>query len=213
VAVPWDTGDAERNWLGYFVPGTDVLRNRVGARSTEELRDAENDLVEARIIELRESPELVGERSYDLVLLQAVHRHLFQDVYEWAGDVRTVGIEKGDESFCPLDAIRRAMDYVAMEVAGSRRLRAITVGVLPETIAYLYDYVNFAHPFREGNGRATREFFDLLLSERGAGLDWRLTDSDELHQACHLARASLDRGPLIAMFARILDDDPAYDFG
>ncbi|MBU3706667.1 MAG: cell filamentation protein Fic, partial [Mycobacterium sp.] len=54
---PWDTGDLERNWQGYFIPGTDVLRNRVGARTLTDLQDAENDLVEARVVELREHPE------------------------------------------------------------------------------------------------------------------------------------------------------------
>jgi cell filamentation protein len=68
------------------------LRNRVGAQTLDELRDAENDLVEARVIELRETPDLVGERTYDLAYLGAIHRQLFQDVYTWAGDLRTVGI-------------------------------------------------------------------------------------------------------------------------
>jgi cell filamentation protein len=183
VAHPWDTGDPDRNWQGYFIPGTRVLRNRIGATTHAELQDAENDLVEARVVELRENPGLLAPCSYDLRFLQAIHRHLFQDVYLWAGDVRTVGIEKGDESFCP-----------------------------PDSIAYLYDYVNFAHPFREGNGRATREFFNLLLAERGSGLDWNQTDVTELHSACHTARADGDLTGLTRMFAKILDTDPAYDF-
>lgn len=77
---PWDTGDRARNWQGYFAPGATVLRNRIGARTVEALQAAENDLVEARIIELREAPELLGDRSYDLAFLQAIHRQLFQDV-------------------------------------------------------------------------------------------------------------------------------------
>jgi cell filamentation protein len=208
----WDTGDFEQNWNGYFIPGTHVLRNRVGAETVEDLQDAENDLVEARIIELRESPELLGDRTYDLAYLQAIHRQLFQDVYVWAGDVRTVGIEKGDESFCPPGNISQAMGHVAEEIYAHKQLKVVREEDLPRTIAYLYDYANFAHPFREGNGRATREFFDLLLSERGAGLDWQKTDSTKLHSACHLARAESDRGGLIAMFTRILDAEPAYDF-
>jgi cell filamentation protein len=72
--------------------------------------------------------------------------------------------------------------------------------------------VNFAHSFREGNGRFTREFFNLLLSERGAGIDWQKTDLTELHSACHTARAEPDLGGLTAMFATILDDDLAYEF-
>ncbi|MFV8314951.1 Fic/DOC family protein [Mycobacterium sp. 23] len=209
---PWDTGDLERNWQGYFIPGTSILRNRVGALTPEALRDAENDLVEARVIELREAPELLGDRTYDLTYLRAIHRQLFQDVYTWAGDVRTVGIEKGGESFCPPGSISRPMTHVAAEVHRLNQLRDLPEADLPPTVAYLYDYANFAHPFREGNGRSTREFFDLLLSERGAGLDWQKTDLTELHSACHTARAESDLSGLTAMLAKILDDDPAYEF-
>ena len=157
-------------------------------------------------------PTSWGERTYDLVYLQAIHRHLFQDVYVWAGDIRTVGIEKGDESFCPPGNIRQAMDHVAIEISDRKQLKTVRQTDLPRTVAYLYDYVNFAHPFREGNGRATREFFDLLLSERSAGLNWQKTDSAELYSACHTARAQHDRGGLVTMFTRILDAEPAYDF-
>jgi len=65
AGLAWDTGDLEHNWQGYFIPGTPVLRNRVGAHTLDELRDAENDLVEARVIELRETPDLLGDRTYD----------------------------------------------------------------------------------------------------------------------------------------------------
>lgn len=209
---PWDTGDPDKNWQGYFIPGTSVLRNRVGAQTLDALRDAENDLVEARLIELREAPDLLGDRSYDLEHLRAIHRHLFQDVYDWAGDVRTVGIEKGDESFCPPRSISQPMDHVAAEIHRLKQLKVVAKADLARTVAYLYDYANFAHPFREGNGRSTREFFDLLLSERGAGLDWERTDLTELHTACHAARAESDLRGLVAMFTRILDAEPAYDF-
>ncbi|MCU6566725.1 Fic family protein, partial [Klebsiella pneumoniae] len=79
-------------------------------------------------------------------------------------------------------------------------------GDLAGQVAYRYDYVNYAHPFREGNGRSTREFFDLLLSERGSGLDWGKTDLEELHGACHVARANSDLTGLVAMFKGILDE-------
>lgn len=212
MSHPWDTGDAERNWQGYFIPGTAILRSRVGATTIDQLRDAENDLVEARLIGLHEDPNLLGDRSYDLAYLQRIHRHLFQDVYVWAGDLRTVGIEKGGESFCPPGNINQAMNHVVDEIHRHDHLKAVPDADLPRTVAYLYDYVNFAHPFREGNGRSTREFFDLLLSERGAGIDWTRTDLAELHSACHAARAHSDLTGLITMFANILDDEPAYDF-
>jgi cell filamentation protein len=212
VPHPWETGDHEQNWQGYFIPGTTVLINRIDARTPDALRDAENDLVEARIIALREDPGLLGNRTYDLAYLQAIHRHLFQDVYVWAGDLRTVGIEKDGESFCPPGNIGQPMGHVAAEIHRLKRLTEVPEAALARTVAYLYDYANFAHPFREGNGRATREFFDLLLSERCAGLDWQKADLTELYSACHAARAKLDLSGLVSMFTKILDADPAYDF-
>lgn len=112
--LPWETDDVDRNWEAYFQPGTDVLRNRVHARSHVELQYAENDLSEVRLLELRENPDLL-DRTYDLTHFAAIHRQLFQDVYEWAGHLRTVGIEKG-ESFCPQGNIDRGM----IETCGSR---------------------------------------------------------------------------------------------
>lgn len=132
----------------------------MGAQTADGLRDAENDLVETRLIELREDPDILGDRSYDLLYLQAIHRPLFQDVL---------------------------------------RVRS-TDTTSSKTVAYLYDYANFAHSFREGNGRSTREFFDILLSERGLGFDWERTDLAELHDACHAARAQSELGGLVAMF-------------
>lgn len=152
---PWGTGDLERNWQGYFIPGTSILRNRVGAQTYEGLRDAENDLVEARVIELREAPDLLGDRTYDLTFPRAIHRRLFQDVYVWAGDVRTVGIEKEGESFCPPGNVGQPMTHVAAEVHRLHQLKTFPRPTSRQPSAYLYDYANFAHPFREGNGRCT----------------------------------------------------------
>lgn len=210
---PWNTGDPDTDWTGYFIPGSDdVLRNRVGATSATELSAAENDLSEARQLELWEKPGLAAMRSYDLAHLCAIHAQLFQDVYDWAGEVRTVGIEKDGESFCPPGNISQAMEHVAMRIAETDRLRNVAESVLPQQVAYLYDYVNYAHPFREGNGRSTRELFNQLLAERSCGLNWELTDSAELYRACHSARADSDLSGLEGMFERIIDDHPAYEF-
>lgn len=209
---PWSVGNHEQKWAGYFIPGAAVLRNKLGIDTVEGLRDAENDLVEARLVELRESPVLLGKRTYDLLFFRAIHRHLFQDVYKWAGDLRTVGVEKGDEAFCPPNSVPQPVAHVAEQIHESMLLAKISSRDLPHVVAYLYDYANFAHPSREGNGRATREFFDLLLSELGVGLDWQATDTEELHNACHVARATGDLRPTESMFTKILDSQPAYEF-
>ncbi|MGH3802124.1 MAG: Fic/DOC family protein, partial [Pseudonocardiaceae bacterium] len=175
------------------------------------LIDAENDLVEVRVAELREDSAAVL-RTYDLPHLQALHRYLFQDVYEWAGELRTVGIEKAGESFIPPQDIARPVAHIDERIAESQRLRSIEDDELPNQLAYMYDYINFAHPFREGNGRTQREFFDQLLAESGRGLAWDLIELTGLHDACHSARAEGDIEPLRQIFRQIVDDDPAYFF-
>lgn len=208
---PWDTGDIEANWAGYLIPGTRVLRNRLGITDGDRLLDAENDLVEIRIAELRHDPAPVP-RSYDLNHLKHLHRHLFQDVFDWAGELRTVGIGKGGASFIPPRDIERPIDHVADRIARAHRLRGAVSPALEREVAYLYDYLNFAHPFREGNGRTQRELFDQLLSETGRGLAWDRIGLTDLHSACHAARTDDDLAPLVALFRGIIDDEPAYYF-
>ena len=144
-------------------------------------------------------------------IFQAIHRHLFQDVYAWAGELRTVGINKGEgESFAPPLSIEQPLQHVAQRIAESDRLRGLEGEQLVGEIAYLYDYANFAHPFREGNGRSQREFFDQLLAESGHGLDWDLVDKTQLHDACHRARNAGELDGLLTIFRSILNREPAY---
>src|SRR5258708_30980030 len=121
-------------------------------------------------------------------------------MYVWAGDVWTVGIEKGDESFCPPGSISQPMDHVAAEIHRLKQLKAVAEADLARTVAYLYDYANFAHPFREGNGRSTRVLRPPSLRTRRRT---RLGEDrpDRVAPACHAARADSDLGGLIPMFA------------
>ncbi|XNN87269.1 hypothetical protein ACL00T_13000 [Curtobacterium flaccumfaciens] len=92
---PWETGTTfEERWAGYLDPDSGMLRTKSTEpiRNEADLRDFEDSRVELRAMELEESP-IRG--NFDLAHLQGIHRHLFQDVYEWAGAVRTVGINEG----------------------------------------------------------------------------------------------------------------------
>jgi len=210
---PWETGDPESRWNGYLIaPDSPVLVNKLGLTTVDALHAAENDLVEARVVELRARPSLVP-RTYDLAHLKSLHLHLFQDVYEWAGDLRTVGIAKGegdDTSFMPPFEIERPVAHVADRIAASDRLRTTPPADLVDELAYLYDYLNFAHPFREGNGRTQREFFAQLVAESGHGLAWDRIEMATLHDACHHARTAGDLTGLVAIFELVLTNDPAY---
>ena len=198
-------------WDSYFIPGTDVLRNRLGLDDAGTLQSAENDLVEARIAELRASPIIVRQ-TFDAKHLTALHRHLFQDVYEWAGELRTVGIEKGGEHFVPPHDIETPLEHLAHRIRESNHLRTKSDHEAADELAYLYDFVNYAHPFREGNGRTQREFLDQLMARSGRGLDWLALDDARLTDASHYARvADEDRlQPLVKLFADILDHSPSY---
>lgn len=202
---PWEIGDSEARWVGYFItPDSKVLRNKLGIEDQRALTDAENDLLEIRLAELRERPNLV-QRTYDLSHLQALHRHLFQDVYEWAGELRTVGIAKGGgESFVPPLNIELPVKHAVQRIRESDFLRSLRTEDVPREIAYLYDYLNFAHPFREGNGRTQREFFSQLLSVAAFDLDWMLIERAQLYDACHIARNEGDLVPMTQLFETIL---------
>jgi cell filamentation protein len=205
TAQPWNIGSPQERWNGYLLsPHSQVLRNRLGIESLEELQAAENDLLELQVAKLRAEPRLIA-RTYDLEHLQNIHRHLFLDIYDWAGELRTVGLAKdGGDSFAPPLNISQPIVHVAQRISESKQLSTISTEELPLELAYLYDYVNFAHPFREGNGRTQREFFQQLLEETGRVLSWSAITSTQLHAACHVARNDGDLKPLVRIFKKIL---------
>ncbi|MEG2386660.1 MAG: Fic family protein [Aurantimicrobium sp.] len=202
---PWNFGSPEDRWNGYLIsPDSQVLRNRLGIQNLEELQAAENDLLELQVAKLRAQPSLIS-RTYDLQHLRKIHHHLFQDIYDWAGELRTVGLARdGGDSFAPPLNIYQPVDHVAQRISDTNRLANIPSEALPQELAYLYDYVNFAHPFREGNGRTQREFFQQLLQETERSLNWSIISSTQLHAACHVARNDGDLKPLVLIFEKVL---------
>ncbi len=207
MSRPWETGDEYARWDGYLLEDKRTLRNLVGARTPEQLRNAEDHLVEARALTLREHglPD-----SYGLDGLRAIHRHLFQDVYEWAGEVRTVSIRKGrDGWFAPLDRIAPTMQAVGEQIARTENLRGIDPERIPGTLAQVYNLTNQAHPFREGNGRTQREYITALARESGHHIDWtRVTvgrgDLESENDRASRLAASGDPSALRDMFHRIV---------
>ncbi|MDE9363979.1 Fic family protein [Luteipulveratus sp. YIM 133132] len=173
--VPWTTGTEQERWEGYFdlttwdpTVGAHVLRNRVGATTWTQLRTREDAAFGVRALTLRTHGL---PRAYDLEGLQAIHRHLFQDVYDWAGDLRTVGITKG-VPFANVEHIPELMAVVAEGARSHDHLRDLPDERAPEAFASLYHALNTAHPFREGNGRTQREFLTALADESGRFIDW-----------------------------------------
>jgi cell filamentation protein len=192
----------------YVDPETGLLRNLVGARTKEALDDAESALSFARLVQLVDHPP---RATGDLDELRAIHRHLFQDVYDWAGQIRTVDIRKnvdGAEYFLPEAMIARASVFATGELDDDNMLRGMDRGHFIDRLAYHYDQVNYIHPFREGNGRVQRVFWNRIALDAGWQLDWRPVYGDVNDRASRAASDQRDLGPLRAMFEQIVTAAP-----
>lgn len=194
----------------YTYPGTAVLRNIPGLRDEDALREFEYEQTKLRIEELRERP-IAGK--FDLEHLKAIHRYVFQDVYEWAGKVRTVRISKNGDAFAQPAFIEGAGQQIGGAIAKENFLRGLEKAAFVERLALYYSDWNALHPFREGNGRATRELMGQIA--RGAGYELEQTRMDNRKDEWNdAARRSFhgDLVPLKAIFTVSLRSSRAVAF-
>lgn len=188
----------------YLDPTTGVLRNKVGALTRADLASAEGALAFARAVELADTPV---PATGDLNEFRAIHRHLFQDVYDWAGELRTINMRKltpGAELFMPEHLIDRAASVAAGELRNDRMLRGLDRPKFIERLSYHYDQWNHLHPFRDGNGRTQRLFWDRIATDAGWRLDWRTVRGEVNNEACRIASEQRDFAPLHQMFHSIV---------
>jgi cell filamentation protein len=179
-----------------------VLRNLVGARTQQTLDAAESEFYLARAAELIEAPPRI---TGDLDDLRAIHRHLFQDVYDWAGQVRTVDIYRDESApFLPVAFIVRAAAFCTQELRRDGMLRELSRDGFIARLAYHYDAVNHIHPFRDGNGRTQRVFWTQIAVDAGWRLDWRKVTGEVNNHACRVAAESGDLVPMQEMLDQIV---------
>ena len=146
------------------------LRNRLGIIDPDELAATEHALVAVR---QRQLQQRVDPPPTTVDAWQAVHRHLFGDVYEWAGEFRTVNVTKGTHTFHPASHLRTAAAYCATRMRDIARLDRPAVGLLAERLSELLADMNEAHPFREGNGRVQRFIVGQLAAHHDRPIAWR----------------------------------------
>jgi cell filamentation protein, protein adenylyltransferase len=152
----------------YCYPGTAVLINRLGLRDQSKL-----DAFEAEVSAERATQPLpAGRLSY--AHYRAIHRHLFRDVYAWAGKLRTVRISKGGSSFCYPEHIDGQMRRLFGALAVQKFLRDLEVQTFAAKAGHFLTELNAIHPFREGNGRTQLSFL-VEIAER-AGYPISLSD-------------------------------------
>jgi len=170
-------------WDPYLDLQSGLLRNRLGITDARQQRHVEAELTAARIYDLIRSP-IPG--AYDLAHLRAFHRQIFQDLYDWAGELRTVSIGRGRLFSLPqhLEAdAGELFDWLARAEYLRGRDRAAFVDDLTE----LYADLNALHPFRDGNGRTQRAFLGQLAVEAGHPIHWAAMDPAENNAASKAA--------------------------
>lgn len=149
----------------YCYPGTTVLENIPGLKSARALARFEAIATAARAGEPLPRGRL-SVRHY-----QAIHRHLFQDVYPWAGRFRTVRLGKAGSAFCYPEYIASEMRTLFSGLKLKRFLRRLSNDGFAKEAALLLSTLNATHPFREGNGRVQITFLALLAARAGHPLD------------------------------------------
>ena len=164
----------------YLDPETGVLKNKLGIREEEELKAAEASLVAWRSYQLVEKPI---QGHFDLNHLKAIHQHLFQDVYEWAGELRDIDLARNDSYFANHRYMIEAAGLIFAKLAEENYLQGMDAADFSTRAAYYLGEINALHPFREGNGRAQREFINHLAYNNGYLIDWTNIREDDMIQA------------------------------
>ncbi len=155
-----------------------VLHNLANIDDEKILLAYESLKVSKRIEEIYENPiKIIGSNS-----LLNIHHHLFQDVYEWAGKVRTVNISKNGKPFFDGERFNFAFHYLDSLIEEYRAVRKNNKEVLANKLAEILDNVNYLHPFREGNGRTQREFLRLLALEKDIKLNLNPPDNKSVYE-------------------------------
>jgi len=143
----------------YCYEGTTVLKN------IPDIRDQAALIAFEAAMTAQRSDEPLPEGDLDVAHYYAIHRHLFQDVYEWAGEIRTVRISKGGSAFCYPEYIEQEMQTLFDGLTSQDYLHGLSSDEFAIRAAHFLSTLNAIHPFREGNGRAQTSFL-LLLADR-----------------------------------------------
>lgn len=169
----------------YCYPDSTVLINKFDIRDKDALHSAERRITALKITELESNP-IKGD--YDLSHLQAIHKFIFSDIYDWAGQIRQGDfLIKGDSLFCRAMYIESLAAEVHSKLKKENYLCNLEKNDFITRLAYYMGEINAVHPFREGNGRASRLLFKELCRNAGYTLEFRKTNKDTLVKADILA--------------------------
>jgi len=185
----------------YTDPKSGLLRNLQDISDPDVLLFVESGAVTKRLRELYENPiKIKGIDS-----LFEIHKHLFQDLYVWAGKKRIVEISKDGKQFFPTSHFDNAFRYIEQLIAEFRKIPKDNKRKLAGKLAELLDNVNYLHPFREGNGRTQREFLRLLTLEKGLTLNLNPPDNRSVYERYMKGTINSDMATLTDLIIELID--------
>lgn len=183
----------------YCYPGSDILINLLDIQDAVLLAQAEADFTAERYRTYQATHLELND--FNLAHLKQLHRHLFQDIYEWAGELRDVDISKGETRFCTWSRISPEADKLFKNIPALAKLDSKD-GIVT-AVAHLFCETNLLHPFREGNGRVQRFFFEEMLFTLGFDLVWPRISQQHWIEA-NVAGVNLDLSKLEGIFSQAL---------
>ena len=185
----------------YTDPKTGILINLAEITDPNDLLFFESGAVAKRIQELYEKPiKIKGINS-----LFDIHKYLFQDVYSWAGKRRKVEISKSDKQFFPTTHFDNAFRFIDALISDYRSISKGDNLRIAAKLAEILDNVNYMHPFREGNGRAQREFLRLLASEKGLTLNLNPPDNKDVYDQYMQGTINSDKKTLTEVIFNLIE--------
>lgn len=161
----------------YCYQGTSVLKNKLGIREPGLLRQAEEEFTAVKQMVLMSSP--INGRFTKSHLLR-IHKFLFEDIYPFAGRIRKEDISKGNTMFYPSSMVDKELDRVFTVIHSAGMLTEKDRDTCIKNLSYIMAELNVIHPFREGNGRAIREFVRCIANEYEIDLNWGNAGKEEL---------------------------------
>ena len=207
-----------------YVDANGVYRNKLGLTSIAQLDSAEYSMARARAHEIQHRMVDLGVQGYGLARQQAIHKHLFQDVYDWAGELRTIPLATRMDNgmwcvFAAPDAIVPSWQELEAKTSAFAGDSGLSEEQKHEALADIFALANHLHPFPEGNGRSLQIFMQQLALEQGVVLDYSKVDPKAWNRASalcgvygdreirdgenHLIRHDPDPRPIRAIFAEM----------
>lgn len=182
-------------------PGTTVLINKLGIKNQAHLDESETLIVGVKSLqyELAPFPEELNFNHY-----KRLHGFLFDELYDFAGQLRTINMSKQHTHFCPAHEIPDLAERIFLRLASMHYFRILERDDFVRELTDLYTSINYLHPFREGNGRTQRLFFRQLAQRAGYKLNFASVDSDRMMLATIHAASGIEDS-LIQIFDEVLE--------